>query len=64
MPKLEGNTPVGHRLMHSMHFSQYLKYDDSGINATFLLIPLPTKPTALFFFTSLQYLTHRPQRMQ
>jgi hypothetical protein len=46
MPKLEGNTPVGQISMHSMQFTQYLKYAESGTKVTFLLMPLPTNPTA------------------
>ena len=64
MPKLDGKTPVGQISMHSIQSLQYLKYAESGTKATFLLIPLPTNPTALFPLTSAQYLTHKPQRIQ
>ena len=36
----------------------------SGMNLISRLAPQSTNPTAFFFLTSAQYLTHRPQRMQ
>ena len=54
---------VGQSGKHSlqlMHSSTAI----AGINLISRLAPQSTYPTAFFFLTSAQYLTHRPQRMQ
>ena len=54
---------VGQSGKHSLQLLHSFKAI-SGMNLISRLAPQSTNPTAFFFLTSAQYLTHRPQRMQ
>ena len=51
---------VGQSGKHSLQ-SQHSLEAMSGMKLISFLVPLSTNPTAYFFLTSAQYLTHRPQ---
>jgi len=54
---------VGQSSKHSLQLMHSFKAI-SGMNRISRLAPHSINPTAFFFLTSAQYLTHRPQRMQ
>ena len=51
---------VGQSSKHSLQLLHSLEAI-SGMKLISFLVPLSTNPTAFFFFTSAQYLTHSPQ---
>ena len=58
--KVVCSASVGQSGKHSLQFQHSLEAI-SGMKLISFLIPLSINPTAFFFLTSAQYLTHRPQ---